>query len=213
MGCRKPARDRDMSEMWPLSSHFQYCRFDRCGAVFFLAALSFALASKPVAAQQAPQDLPSAYHGSDDGRATSNPPSNPPTNTATGTPSTTTKPKKQPKPYGGGSPLDVLLHTKLWEVPPEAKPFVKETRVPVDSLHYQPTIGTDPARPKVLTKDQLQSLQGELEQAGAHNEKAAGVKTKDFADVEPAKPAKQARKGKGKEMKAHADAPTDLHVR
>ncbi|MGO9133358.1 MAG: hypothetical protein ACLP8A_04815 [Methylovirgula sp.] len=120
------------------------------------------------------------------------------------------KPAKPKKPYGGGTPLDVLLHTKLWETPPEAKPFVKETREPDSTLHYQPTIGSDPARPKLLSKDQLQALQQELESGGARNEKAAGTKQKDFADVEPA-PVSKPKPRKAKPKKFSADAPTNLH--
>jgi hypothetical protein len=122
----------------------------------------------------------------------------------------TPKPAKPKKPYGGGTPLDVLLHTKLWETPPEAKPFVKETRAPDSTLHYQPTIGADPARPKLLSKDQLQALQQELESGGARNEKAAGSKQKDFADVEPA-PVSKPKPRKAKPKTLSADTPTNLH--
>lgn len=85
-------------------------------------------------------------------------------------------PVKPPQGYGGGSPLDVLMHTKLWEAPPEPKNFVKESREPLRDLHYQPTTGTDPQRPKLLSPDQLKSLEGDLERAGVRNERAAGVK-------------------------------------
>src|SRR5579872_5925007 len=56
------------------------------------------------------------------------------------------KPAKPKKPYGGGTPLDVILSTKLWVDPPKEKPFVEETRPPESSMHYQPTVGTDPKR-------------------------------------------------------------------
>ena len=123
-------------------------------------------------------------------------------------------PKKPPKPYGGGSPLDVLLHTKLWETPPPVKSFVKESREPSRDLHYQRTIGTDPKRPKLLSHDQLKTMQDELEYAGARNEKAAGVKDKNFADVDLSKGAKL-KSGKGKAVKAKANKakmPAVLHA-
>lgn len=120
------------------------------------------------------------------------------------------RPKKPPKPYGGGSPLDVLLHAKLWETPPPAKAFVKQSREPASSLQYQPTIGTDPKRPKLLSHDQLKSLEGTLEQAGAQNEKAAGVRNKNFANVDLSKAA-MSKPRKGKAGKAKTETPIVLH--
>jgi hypothetical protein len=73
----------------------------------------------------------------------------------------------------GGSPLDTLMSTKLWADVPEAKDFVRETRPPPDSLAYQPVTGTDPERPKPRSKAELQALEGELEKAGAQNERNA----------------------------------------
>ena len=52
----------------------------------------------------------------------------------------------------GGSPLDTLMHTKIWADVPEAKDFVRGTRPPPDSLAYQPVTGTDPERPKLRSK-------------------------------------------------------------
>lgn len=118
-----------------------------------------------------------------------------------------------PQPYGGGSPLDVLMQSKLWEDTPDAKNFVKASRPPDDALEYQPT--QDPApltdgppvpHPQILNNNQLQSLQGELEHAGVKNEKAAGVRSKNFADVREPKPHKE------KHDKIHAEAPTQLHA-
>ncbi len=108
----------------------------------------------------------------------------------------------------------MILHTKLWETPPESKPFVKESREPSSDLHYLPTAGADLTRPKVLSSGQLKSLQGELEQAGAHNENAAGVKkkSKNFADVALSKAAK-GKSHKGKADRASAEMPTQLHTR
>lgn len=120
------------------------------------------------------------------------------------------KPAKPPKPYGGGTPLDVILSTKLWVDPPEQKEFVKETRQPDSALHYQPTVGSDPKRPPLLNKNQLDSLQQELEQSGAGNEQAAGVKQKNFAGVEPPHPVlKKPHKEKPKRLSA--EGPTQLH--
>jgi hypothetical protein len=90
-------------------------------------------------------------------------------------PAAAAKPAKQPQPYGGGSPLDVLMHSKLWETPPPAQPWVKATRTAPDTLHYQSTaVVADPKRPKLLNTNELQSLQDELEKADAHNHRAAG---------------------------------------
>lgn len=123
--------------------------------------------------------------------------------------------QKPPKPYGGGSPLDVLMHTKLWEDVPEAKGFVKDNRPPLDALQYQPTQdratltdGPPAPHPQILNGNQLQSLQGELEHAGANNEKAAGKKSKNFADVSEPEP----RAHRAKHEKIRAEAPTQLHA-
>lgn len=74
----------------------------------------------------------------------------------------------------GGSPLDTLMHTKIWADVPEAKDFVRETRPPPDSLAYQPVTGTDPERPKLRSKAELEALEGELERAASHNGRNAG---------------------------------------
>jgi hypothetical protein len=79
---------------------------------------------------------------------------------------------QQAKP--GGSPLDTLMHTKIWADVPEAKDFVRETRPPPDSLAYQPVTGTDPDRPKLRSKAELEALANELEGAVSHNERKAG---------------------------------------
>ena len=74
----------------------------------------------------------------------------------------------------GGSPLDTLMHTKIWADVPAAKDFVRETRPPPDSLAYQPVTGTDPERPKLRSKTELEALESELERAAAHNDIKAG---------------------------------------
>jgi hypothetical protein len=74
----------------------------------------------------------------------------------------------------GGSPLDTLMHTKIWADVPEAKDFVRETRPPPDSLAYRPVTGTDPERPKLRSKVELESLESELERAASHNDRNAG---------------------------------------
>ena len=74
----------------------------------------------------------------------------------------------------GGSPLDTLMHTKIWADVPEAKDFVRETRPPPDSLAYQPVTGTDPERPKLRSKGELDALANELERAASHNVRNAG---------------------------------------
>ena len=74
----------------------------------------------------------------------------------------------------GGSPLDTLMHTKIWADVPEAKDFVRETRPPPDSLAYQPVTGTDPERPKLRSKPELKALESELEDAASHNDRNAG---------------------------------------
>ncbi len=74
----------------------------------------------------------------------------------------------------GGSPLDTLMHTKIWADVPEAKDFVRETRPPPDSLAYRPVTGIDPERPKLRSKMELESLESELERAASHNDRNAG---------------------------------------
>ena len=76
----------------------------------------------------------------------------------------------------GGSPLDTLMHTKIWADVPDAKDFVRETRPPPDSLAYQPVTGTDPERPKLRSKAELETLQSELERAARNAGKRAGIK-------------------------------------
>ena len=75
---------------------------------------------------------------------------------------------------GGGTPLDTLMHTKIWADVPVAKDFVRETRPPPDSLAYQPVTGTDPERPKLRSKAELKALESELEGAVSHNDRKAG---------------------------------------
>jgi len=87
---------------------------------------------------------------------------------------------KPPQPYGGGTPLDVILNTRLWTDVPEAQDFVKATRPPEGTLEYQPTTGTDPVRPKLRTPAELKAMEDELERTGAAAERAAGFKTKNF---------------------------------
>src|ERR1700737_3607250 len=74
----------------------------------------------------------------------------------------------------GGSPLDTLMHTKIWADVPEAKDFVRETRPPPDSLTYQPVTGHDPERPKLRSKVELEALESELDRAASHNDRKAG---------------------------------------
>ncbi len=177
--------------MWPSPSHFQCLRRPAIVAVMLCAMLP-ALPPEPAQAQEPPQGPP-VQGGTPQGQPTQN------------------APAQEPKPYGGGSPFDVLLHAKLWETPPEAKAFVKESRQPSSELDYQPTAGTDDVkRPKLLSPGQLKALQGTLEQAGAHNEKAAGVKDSNFADVATGK----ADKGKSRRARAErskAKMPIQLH--
>src|SRR5579863_1696119 len=87
------------------------------------------------------------------------------------------------QPYGGGTPLDVLLHTKLWTDVPDMKPFVKAARPPEDSLDFTPTTGTEPKRAPLDSKAQLQQMEDELENAGAHNEKMARARKHYFQAV------------------------------
>jgi hypothetical protein len=89
-------------------------------------------------------------------------------------------PQKPPQPYGGGTPLDVILNTRLWTDVPEAKEFVKATRPPEDTLEYQPTVGQDVSRPKPRTPAELKAMEDELERAGATAERAAGVRKRNF---------------------------------
>lgn len=75
----------------------------------------------------------------------------------------------QNAPYGGGTPLDVILNTRLWTDMPEAKDFVRDTRRSPDELEFQPTRGSEYKRPKLRTTTELEALQKELEQAAARN--------------------------------------------
>jgi hypothetical protein len=84
------------------------------------------------------------------------------------------QPKKKRNPTG--SPLDTLMSTRLFADVPEAKGFVRETRRSPDSLEFKPTNGTDPERPKVRTKTELDALQSELEGAARKNAARAGLR-------------------------------------
>ncbi len=90
------------------------------------------------------------------------------------------QPQKPPQPYGGGTPIDVILNTRLWTDIPEAKEFVKATRPPDDTLEYQPTAGKDALRPKPRTPAELKTMEDDLERAGAAAERAAGLKKRNF---------------------------------
>jgi hypothetical protein len=84
-------------------------------------------------------------------------------------------PKAQrPLKKTAGTPLDTIKNTRLWADVPEAKDFVRQSREPTDKLDYQPTTGTDPQRPKLRTKTELEALQTELEGAITHNEARVG---------------------------------------
>ncbi|MGP0061350.1 MAG: hypothetical protein ACLPID_18925 [Beijerinckiaceae bacterium] len=110
------------------------------------------------------------------------------------------KPAAKPvKPYGGGTPLDVILNNRLWTEAPEPKDFVRQNRQPVDELKYQPTVGTDPERPKTRSKDELKSLQSEMEEAASHNSRAVSGKKKVGAT-----PAAQKTKTTRSSDKAHS---------
>lgn len=90
-----------------------------------------------------------------------------------------------------GSPLDTIMHTKLWADVPEAKDFVREKRPAIDSLDYQPTARTDPKRPTPRTKAELETLRSELESGIAHNEASAGRRNR--AKSAPAAHAQKAK--------------------
>jgi hypothetical protein len=99
--------------------------------------------------------------------------------------------KKPKKPYGGGTPIDVIVNNKLWETAPEAKDWVKENRRPVDELKYESTVGNDPERPKTRSTDELNALRAELNDAATHNSQAAtGKKKADNQSVKKSKAAK-----------------------
>jgi hypothetical protein len=85
---------------------------------------------------------------------------------------------KPPKPFGGGSPLDVIMNTRLWTEAPEPKDFVRQNRQNVDELKYQPTVGADPERPKTRSTDELKSLRSEMDEAATHNTDAVSGKKK-----------------------------------
>ncbi len=91
--------------------------------------------------------------------------------------------KKAPQPYGGGTPLDVIMHTKYWVTPPPMASFVQASRPPEATLAYQPTSGKDMKRPALRSAAQLQELNDELEDAGAHNETVTHAKSRHFHAV------------------------------
>jgi len=91
----------------------------------------------------------------------------------------------QKRPQPSGSPLDTLMHTRIWADVPEARDFVRENRPAEADLEYQPLTGTDPERPKVKTKAEIEALQAELEGAGARNEKRAGLNKTKPAKAKP----------------------------
>lgn len=92
-------------------------------------------------------------------------------------PASTPAPQPKKKRNPTGSPLDTLMSTRLFADVPEAKDFVRETRQPPDSLEFKPTAGTDPDRPKVRTKTELDALQNELEGAARKNAARAGLRS------------------------------------
>ncbi len=107
------------------------------------------------------------------------------------------------------------MHTKLWEDVPEAKDFVKQSRPPDDALQYQPTQGDDPKGAKLLNSNQLDSMQGELEHAGALAERSAGVRIKHFTNIHTTSSLKgkthKVQSAKVQSDKVHAEIPTNLH--
>lgn len=105
--------------------------------------------------------------------------------------------KQSPQPYGGGTPLDVILNTRFWTDVPEAKDFVKATRPPEDTLEYQPTAGKDIVRPKLRTSAELKDMEEELERAGVAADRAAGIKNRHF-HVEAKKTARTKTKTVGR---------------
>ncbi|MEW6437013.1 MAG: hypothetical protein AB1508_07565 [Pseudomonadota bacterium] len=102
--------------------------------------------------------------------------------------------KPAPQPYGGGTPIDVIVHSKFWVDPPKMAPFVRKARPAPDSLNYTPTAGTEPKRPALRTATDLQKMEDELENAGARNEAAGGLKTRHFQALSVKKPKKAKRK-------------------
>jgi hypothetical protein len=82
--------------------------------------------------------------------------------------------KKSKNP--SGTPLDTLMSTRLRADVPEAKDFVRQARPQPDTLDFKPTAGTDPERPKVRTKSELDALQSELESAAQSNQARAGLR-------------------------------------
>lgn len=114
--------------------------------------------------------------------------------------------KKTPQPYGGGTPLDVILHNKLWVTPPPMASFVKASRPPEATLDYQPTSGKDVKRPALRNATQLQQLEDELEDAGAHNETVTHAKVRHFQAV-PKKVAADKAAAKKLKKKTLASSP------
>lgn len=99
---------------------------------------------------------------------------------------------EKPVPYGGGTPLDVILNTRYWTDVPEAKPFVRATRPPPGALDFRTTGGKDIERAKLKTPAELKAMEDELDHAGAAADRAAGVRSN--FHIEKAKPPRSAAK-------------------
>ncbi len=86
------------------------------------------------------------------------------------------------------------MNTHIWADVPESKDFVKERRPPPERMDYTPLTGTDPERPKLRSKPELQDLETELENARARNEKRGHIKPKqETATSAKSKPATETR--------------------
>ncbi len=119
-------------------------------------------AQAPAPATPAPTDAPAAAPAT--------------ASTATPTPAAAAAPQRKKSRNPTGSPLDTLMSTRIYADVPEAKDFVRQNRPPPETLNFKPTTGTDPVRPKVRTKAELDALQSELESAAQKNEERAGLR-------------------------------------
>jgi hypothetical protein len=111
-------------------------------------------------------------------------------------------------PYGGGTPLDVIMNTRFWTDVPPAPDFVKRSRPAEGTLQYQTTGGKDIDRPKPKTSAELQDMEDELERAGAAADRAAGVKSNFHIDAK-----KRVSATAKPHAESHARKPLDLSAR
>ncbi|WP_148210580.1 hypothetical protein [Beijerinckia indica] len=67
------------------------------------------------------------------------------------------------------------MKTRLWADVPEAKDFVRENRPAPNTLDFTPLTGASPTRPRIKSKEEIEALKSELDQAAAQSRSRAGL--------------------------------------